>query len=75
VIQSIQLWLKISRLTEDSKVAKQPPEKNKNYDAGAAAAACQLPGSVSGGNAAQQFAHRFSVRKVNFVGGLAGRIP
>jgi hypothetical protein len=65
VIQSIQLWLEFSRLTENSKVTKQPPEKNENYDAGAAAAACQLPGSISGGDAAQQFAHRFSVWEVS----------
>jgi hypothetical protein len=42
-----------SILTEDSKVAKQPPEKNENYDAGAAAAAGEFPCAVTGDNASQ----------------------
>jgi hypothetical protein len=50
----------IIRSSEDSEMTKDVPEDNENDNAHAAAAAGKLSRTVSGSNAAQQLAHRFS---------------
>jgi hypothetical protein len=52
--------LGFSRLLEDSKVSEQPPQDDENDYSHASAAACELSRSISGGDAAQQFAHLVS---------------
>jgi hypothetical protein len=50
-------------LLEHSEVAEQPPQQNENED-GAETAAAQFFRSVSRGDAAKQFAHRFALKVV-----------
>ena len=47
--------------SENSEMTKDVPEDDENDNAHAATAAGKLSCTVSGGNAAQQLAHRFSV--------------
>jgi hypothetical protein len=54
-------------------VAEQPPEDDEDQD-GAEAAASELLGTITGGNAAQQLTHS-SIRVIGFTRLFAGIIP